>query len=148
LGQYLQWPVIDKDDVRDLLDDTAPGLAYDIMWNVARRQLLLGMSVICDSPLTGGAWHAARIATETEATLAVVECCCPDGVIWRQRINGRKTLNLPAHHQTDWDSMQVNRRLLVAEHAIDPTSYSHLVLDTLVPVAALREQLLEWLAEQ
>jgi hydrogenase nickel incorporation protein HypB len=74
LGRHLQWPVIDKDDVRDLLDDNAPGLAYDVMWNVARRQLLLGMSVICDSPLTGGPWHAAQIAMETIENIGNLVC--------------------------------------------------------------------------
>lgn len=106
LGRRLRWPVIDKDDARDLLDNTNPGLAYDIMFNIARRQLLLGLSVICDSPLTSGPWRAAQVAAETGAALAVVECRCPDEAAWRARIDGRKALNLPSHHQTDWEAMQ------------------------------------------
>lgn len=56
LGKQLGWPVIDKDDVKDLLDGHAQAagpLAYQIMFNIARRQLLQGLNVICDSPLTG-----------------------------------------------------------------------------------------------
>jgi len=76
LGRRLQWPVIDKDDIKDLLYGQAPdsgALAYQVMFNVARRQLLLGLSVICDSPLTGRIAYdrAAGIAAETGASLAL-----------------------------------------------------------------------------
>ena len=43
LSKQLGWPLIDKDDVKDLLDGHAPAagpLAYAIMFNIARRQLL------------------------------------------------------------------------------------------------------------
>jgi hypothetical protein len=39
LSKQLGWPLIDKDDVKDLLDGytaEAGGLAYDIMFNIAR----------------------------------------------------------------------------------------------------------------
>ena len=83
LGCRLGWPLIDKDDVRDLLNDATPhagGLAYDIMFNVARRQLLQGLSVICDSPFAYRRCYdrAVEIAQETGAALAVVECRCTD----------------------------------------------------------------------
>jgi predicted kinase len=138
--------VIDKDDVRDLLDEANPGLAYDIMWNMAHRQLLLGLSVICDSPLTGGAWHAIRVAAETSAALAVVECRSPDEAVWRARIDGRKALNLPSHHQTDWASMQA-RRHTHPPQTLELVGYPHLVVDTTVaPVVALCDRLVAWLA--
>ncbi len=146
LARRLRWPVVDKDDVRDLLDDATPGLAYDIMFNVARRQLLLGLSVICDSPLTGGPWHAVQVAEETGATLAVVECRCPDEAVWRERINARRALNLPAHHQTDWDAMQPLRR--GPAHQLAAIGCPHLVVDTLAPVDTLRDQVVAWLAAQ
>src|SRR5713226_2206518 len=55
LSKRLGWPIIDKDDIKDILDGHSPeagGLAYQTMFNVARRQLLQGLDVICDSPLT------------------------------------------------------------------------------------------------
>jgi predicted kinase len=150
LGRRLQWPVVDKDDIRDLLDDTQPGLAYDVMFNVARRQLLQGLSVICDSPLTNpGPAHAAQIAREAGATLAIVECHCPDEAVWRDRINNRKALHLPSHHQTDWDTMQahrLSRPTRAPGSEIGPHPY--LVVNTLVPVDTLCEQVLAWLATQ
>src|SRR5689334_5263375 len=54
LGSELGWPVIDKDDVKDVIDgrsEDSGGLAYQVMFNVAGRQLSLGLSAICDSPL-------------------------------------------------------------------------------------------------
>jgi predicted kinase len=142
----LRWPVIDKDDARELLDDANPGLAYEIMWSVARRQLLLGLSVICDSPLTGGIWHAAQVATETGATLVVVECRCTDEALWRARIEARKALNLPSHHQTDWEAMQARRRAH-PPRPLDVVGYPHLMLDTsLAPVDLLCDRVVAWLA--
>jgi predicted kinase len=150
LSRRLRWPVIDKDDIRDLLDDRTPGLSYDIMFNIARRQLLQGLHVICDSPLTGGPWHAAQIAAETRATLAFVECHCPDEAIWRARINSRKELNLPAHHQTDWEAMHAHQG---AAGSPEQTSalldtHHHLVVNTLLPVESLCTQVVGWLVDQ
>ncbi|MFN8515963.1 MAG: shikimate kinase [Chloroflexia bacterium] len=51
LSHQLRWPLIDKDDIRDLTDNEPPGLSYNVMLNIGRRQLLQGLSVICDSPL-------------------------------------------------------------------------------------------------
>ena len=154
LGQRLRWPVIDKDDINDIVyghtqEPNSGPLAYDAMFNVARRQLLLGLSVICDSPLTGqiGYEHAASIAQETGATLALVECRCPNDAVWRDRINLRKSLNLPAHHQTDWDKMQRHAsqtnsaRLIRDEHL-------YLMVDTLVPVDVLCRRIVAWLERE
>lgn len=150
LGQQLHWPVIDKDDIRDLLDASTPGLSYDIMFNVARRQLLQGLSVICDSPLrVPGPGHAAQIADETGAALAIVECQCPDEAIWRERINSRTAMNLPAHHQTDWETMQAHRHARdTSAQSTDPGTHPHIIVQTLEAVDTLCEQVVVWLGEQ
>lgn len=64
LGQHLRWPVIDKDDSLDYLEDHQGGAAYDIMFRVAERQLQQGLNVMCDSPLGYGPSyaHARQIA--------------------------------------------------------------------------------------
>jgi predicted kinase len=94
LSKRLGWPLIDKDDVRDLLGGEIPGsggLAYEIMFNIARRQLLQGLNVICDSPLVARVSYdrAQAIANETHAKLAVIECTCSDESLWRSRITER-----------------------------------------------------------
>ena len=115
LSEHRGWPLIDKDDVKDLLDGHAQAagpLAYAIMFHIARRQLLQGLNVICDSPLTGSISYerAQRVVLETHASLAILECICSDESLWKQRINDRKTRQLPAHHQTDWDAFVVRLR--------------------------------------
>ncbi len=151
LGCRLSWPVIDKDDIKDILYGQAPDsgpLAYQVMFNVARRQLLLGLSVICDSPLTGRIAYdrAAGIAAETGASLAVVECRCPDESVWRERINARKDLRLPAHHQTDWESMQARRYHLDPMRYDQITGHPYLLVETLTPVETLCDRVIAWLA--
>jgi predicted kinase len=149
LSKELGWPLIDKDDVKDLLDShmqaTGP-LAYEIMYNIARRQLLQGLNVICDSPLTGNISYerAQSAAAQAQASLAIVECICSDESLWQQRINDRKTHQLPAHHQTDWDAYQ---RLLgqsqFQEHHY-PITHPHLVVDTVQPLHSCLASVLDW----
>lgn len=148
LSKQLKWPLIDKDDVRDLFENQTPGtggLAYDIMFNVARRQLLQGLSVICDSPLAGqmGYERAQAIATETHASLVVIECYCSDELLWRQRINDRKTLALPPHHQADWDAFQAFRQSYYAQ-ASYPIVHPLLAVDTVRPLQECLTEINKW----
>jgi predicted kinase len=149
LGRQLEWPIIDKDDIKDILDAQVPasgGLAYETMWNVARRQLLQGLNVIADSPLTFlMAYEKARaIAQETGATLAIIECRCSDEQVWRQRINARKELQLPAHHQTDWDTFLRYRQQMLAEMDY-PITDLNLVVDTVRPLTEGVAEIIIWL---
>ena len=149
LSRHLGCPLIDKDDIKDILDGSVPdagGLAYEIMFSVARRQLLQGFSVVCDSPLSFHTLYntAHRLATETGAQLAVIECRCSDEGLWRERINARKALALHSHHQTDWVSFQTERR-----RTVEQTEYEiaapHLVVDTGRPLPELLAQVASWL---
>jgi predicted kinase len=150
LSRELGWPLIDKDDVKDLLDghvQAAGPLAYAIMFNIARRQLLQGLNVICDSPLTGNiSYERAQFAAkEALASLAIVECLCSDESLWQQRINGRKTLQLPAHHQTDWDAYQLLLRQSQFQEHQYPITHPHVVVDTAQPLHHCLTSLLAWL---
>lgn len=152
VGHELGWPLIDKDDVKDLLDGQTPeagALAYNIMFNVARRQLRQGLSVICDSPLTSrtGYEHVACIATEAGVSLAVVECRCPDMTVWRRRIEARQALGLPPHHKTDWASLQDHLRTATIESDY-PIAHPYIMVDTVEPVSALCAWVIDWLAQQ
>jgi predicted kinase len=149
LGKQLGWPVIDKDDVLDLLDGHAQAagpLAYEIMFNIARRQLLQGLNVICDSPLTGniGYERAQGTARETHASLAVLECVCSDESLWKQRINGRKAFQLPAHHQTDWDTFQIFLRQPFVQEMYS-IAHPHLIVDTVLSLHESLASVSAWL---
>jgi predicted kinase len=149
LSRELGWPMIDKDDVKDLLDGHASAagpLAYNIMFNIARRQLLQGLNVICDSPLTGNISyeHAQAIARETHASLGIIECVCSDETLWSERINGRKEFQLPAHHQTDWAAMQAFLRHPHLQENYSIT-HPHLVVDTARSLQECIAEALAWL---
>ena len=149
LGRRLGWPLIDKDDIRDLEETPQPGLSYNVMLNIGRRQLIQGLSVICDSPLGYRRTYeaAARIAVETGARLAVVECCCPDEGIWRRRIEERQAFGLPSHHTIDWAAVEAFRRR-TAEDGDFLIAHPHLMVETTAPVEELCERVVRWLAQR
>jgi predicted kinase len=149
LSRRLGWPLIDKDDVRDLSEHEPPGLSYNVMLNIGRRQLLQGLSVICDSPLGYRFTYesATRIATEAGAALVVVECRCPDVDVWRARIEARQSLGLPAHHTTDWASVEAFLRR-TADDGGFVIAHPHLIVDTTLPLETVCEHVIQWLAEQ
>jgi predicted kinase len=151
LSKRLGWPLIDKDDVKDLLDGSTPeagGLSYDIMFTIARRQLLQGLNVICDSPLVSNRayQHARDIAAESSTSLAVVECQCSDEWLWSQRINARKTLQLSAHHQTDWDAFLRLRPNYIAQGNYSITD-PLLVVDTARPFQECLVEIIDWIEQ-
>jgi predicted kinase len=113
LGRALAWPVIDKDDVRVwfwFLDDVNPQAgryAYDAMWQLAETQLSLGLSVICDSPLSEvvGYQDGLALAARYHADLLVVECVCSDEAEWRRRVEARAGQGKPSHQIVTWEQM-------------------------------------------
>jgi predicted kinase len=152
LGRALGWPVVDKDDIKDVLDGRSPdagGLAYEVSFGVVRRQLSLGLSVICDSPLAfEQAYQVARhMASSADAALLVVETRCDDPTVWRQRIEQRRAFGLPAHHQTTWEGLQ--SYLAEAEPRVRyPIPTPCLIVDTTRPLPAVLEEIIDWIAEQ
>ena len=149
LSRQLHWPLIDKDDVKDMFSEQVPdagGLAYDVMLNIVRRQLLQGLDVICDSPMTHRITYerVQHIAKETHAHLAIVECFCSDEHLWSKRVNARKTYGLPAHHVIDWETLQAYRRQQRTE-ARFPITHPHLLVDTARPLAVCITEVIEWL---
>ncbi len=151
LSKQLGWPIIDKDDIKNILDSNtsqAGPLSYEIMFNIARRQLLQGLDVICDSPLVSDVSYqkAKSIATETSASLAIVECHCSDERIWGQRVEARKDLGLPGHHQTDWEAFTKLLPEMLSEGNY-PISHPHLVIYTARPFQEYLFEVLNWIKQ-
>jgi predicted kinase len=149
VGARLGCPVIDKDDVKDVLDGRAPEagrLAHEVMLRLVRRQLVQGLNVVCDSPLLRGVYEQARtIAEETGATLVVVECRCPDEGIWRDRIEARASLGLPAHHTTTWEAVLAWRGRTA--DAVYEITGPHLIVETAGDLAKLLDRTVGWLGD-
>jgi predicted kinase len=149
ISKRLGWPIIDKDDVKDLIDghcDDSGTLAYSVMFNIARRQLQQGLNVICDSPLTYADLYAQarRLASEAGARLVVLECVCSDEGEWQRRVDARGELGLAAHHMSSWEKLQAYRQIV--EGKVDyPVEDEQLVLDTCKAAGEVVEQAVGWL---
>lgn len=152
LGRHLAIALIDKDDIKDILSGQcadAGGLAYTVMFNIARRQLMQGLNTICDSPLSepGGYTTACCVAHDTAAQLIIIECICSSPAEWRRRIERRSALRLPAHHVTSWDDLEAHlqRRAQTSSY---PINHPHLTVDTMTPFDDILKQILNWLESE
>jgi predicted kinase len=155
LGRTLIWPVIDKDDVRDwfwFFDEVNPKAgryAYDAMWQVAETQLSLGLSVICDSPLSEviGYQDGKSLATRHDAKTLVVECICQDPTEWRRRIEARAGKGKPGHHIVTWEQMMA----LLERYGDRPNypieSADYVQVDTTQPIEESLQEILVKLYE-
>lgn len=149
LAQRLRIPLIDKDDVKDVVLDLpdANVLAYAAMWRIVATQLALGLSVIAVSPLSypEGYDRAREIARRYAAGLLVVETVLPEGE-WRRRLDARSPSD-SAHKIRGWEAMQALLRQYNGcwQYPIAPEH--HLVLDTSAPTAVTVERILARLAE-
>lgn len=138
LAQTFGWALLDKDDIKDHLLHVEDGnaLAYEILWAMTRRLLVLGQSVIVDSPLSYPQSYATgkELAAQVQAELLVVETRPPEDV-WQARLDTRPA-HASRHKVASWAAMQ---RLLSDydgcwRYPIDPAH--HLVVDSSGPVAA------------
>ena len=102
--------LIDKDDVRDGLQQlcglveggTLNNISYDIMINIIQRQVMHGMSVIVDCPLSRPTVFSKiqDIADKAKANLLLVECITSDKAVWNERlINRGKKASAESSHK-------------------------------------------------
>ncbi|HEU4326564.1 MAG TPA: AAA family ATPase [Roseiflexaceae bacterium] len=152
LGRTLGIAIIDKDDVKDVLAGActnAGGLAYEVMFRVARRQLLQGLHAICDSPLSEelGYQNACAAAASAEAALVVIECICSDPVEWRSRIEQRAAQGLPTHQIDSWAALErhLERRSTSSRY---PINHPYLLLDTIQPLEQEVARAIAWMREE
>jgi predicted kinase len=147
LSREFGWPIVDKDDIQDTLDThlaSSDGPAYEIMFRVARTQLLHGISVILDSPFWKRTYDNARaLADERGARLVIIECRCVDEAQWRRRIEARQGAGLPARRTTTWESLQAYRsRYDQDAYAIEAP---HLIVDTASEQPGIVTRIRTWL---
>lgn len=102
LAREMRATVIDKDDVKDVIDDVFPnfntgGIAYESMLRLVERNLRIGIDVICDSPLTFSDLYErlCDIAKGHTHQVRVIHLICSDELVWQKRLEGRS--DLPSH---------------------------------------------------
>lgn len=146
LSARLGWPLLDKDDIKDLLDGQtaqAGALSYQILLRLVGRQVQQGVSVVCDSPLLSRTYEGLQaIVSAADARLLVVSCTCPDEGVWRARVTARQGQGLAAHHTVDWAGVQ---RFLAQPEATYPITDPRLTLDTMRLLDDLVAEALAWL---
>lgn len=150
LGSRLGWPVVDKDDINDVLigkvENSGP-FAYNAMFSVSDSLLAQGFSVICASPLRGleGYEHAARLSKRHSVEVLLITCTCSDDELWRERLETRA--RRPAHRVADWATFQAYRRQIGLEPRATST-LPNLDIDTCTPSVDNVQRAFSWLASQ
>lgn len=109
LGSAYHVPVVDKDDAKDALqeqsdnvgDATINEISYDIMMNVTKRQLINGLSVIVDSPLSRKSLYErlTSLAKTFGARVVVLECTASDHRLWNDRLVQRRLNSQGMYHK-------------------------------------------------
>lgn len=156
VGREVSWrlglPLVDKDDVKDLIDGYVPDSgwhAYKVWLRLIGRQLQQGMSVVCDSPLPSVELYKklVSIADAAGAQLVIVQCDCSDDHVLRERIEARVALGLPAHHQTEWSRFCDYRTHYLAT-ANYPINVPLLSVSTLTDPSDTADEVVDWLRLQ
>ncbi len=108
LARHLNWPLIDKDDIKDHTWTLTEGnkLSYEIMWQMTETQLSNGLSVLVDSPFARPHLYetARAIARRHRVRLLVVQTTLPIE-LWQQRLN-KRSANPSSHKPSSWADMQ------------------------------------------
>jgi predicted kinase len=149
LARRLAWPLIDKDDIKDYTYQLPQGnlLAYDIMWQLTRQQLEVGLSVVVDSPLSYQKTYATgqALAKEYGARIFVVETALAEAH-WQQRLDQR--LHEPPNHRVaGWENMQKLLDFYDSSWRFPIAPEHHLVVDTNQSVEQNVQQVIERLQQ-
>jgi predicted kinase len=144
LARRLRCPLIDKDDIKDHVLDTADAneRAYAVMWQIAGVQLALRLNVIAVSPLSYPETYAAAaaLAARHRSRLLVVETQLAEEE-WRRRLDNRRP-GYSTHKISGWEAMQEMLRRYDGcwQYPIPPAQY--IVVDTAQPLKQLVGQVM------
>jgi predicted kinase len=115
IAAVLRCPIIDKDAARDplsVLSSVCPAselnaISYEIMLGYMSAQLSIGLTVICDSPLSKLELfnRAVSICKDNAARILLIEVEC-DEAAWRNRLESRGQLHPETHKPKTWAQLQ------------------------------------------
>ena len=137
LGAELAIPVFAKDWIEapilktELVPPEVLGaIGYDLLTALARRQLMLGQSVILDSVASTASIRSVwrSLAQEFDAAWLVIECICSDARLHRERMSGRAR-NIPDWPELAWADVE-----RVSSY-FERWREDRLILDSMEPVA-------------
>ena len=117
-------------------------IGYDLLTALARRQLMLGQSVILDSVASTASirseWRC--LAEEFRADWLVIECICSDPRIHRERLSGRRR-NIPDWPELDWADVE-----RVSSY-FEAWSEERLILDSVEPLPCNLEKAIRYVED-
>jgi predicted kinase len=136
VARQLEIPVFAKDWLEAVLlqNEFTPNpktgyLGYELLTTLARRQLMLGQSVILDSVASSESIRACwrDMAAEFGAERQVIECVCTDEDLHRRRLVSRQR-GIPGWHELTWEDVQTVKGYYV------PWQEPRLILDMGLPL--------------
>jgi predicted kinase len=91
----------------DQAQQIAGPLSYELLVDLARDNLSLGLSVVLDSPAGYQVFRerVKGLARSAKVELRLIECICTDEKLLRQRVESRSQ-DLPAYRTRDWTTYQ------------------------------------------
>jgi predicted kinase len=108
IGKELKLPVLDKDDIGDVLFpiqnlESTNRHCYDVLWNIVRKQLEVGVDVIVDSPLRLKAdfERVSDMVAKLGGSVRPIRVTCSDIALWRSRLEERNRY-MPEHRKWSW----------------------------------------------
>ena len=147
LARQLGWPLVDKDDIKDYIYHLPQGnvLAYEIMWQLTRRQLEIGLSVVVDSPLSYPISYATgqELAAAYGVRLLVIETRLPEDA-WRARLELRSQ-QPQTHRVASWAAMQQALRDYAGCWRYSIAPEEHYVIDSSQAVDQLVQSIVTYL---
>jgi predicted kinase len=119
VARELRAVYLDKDTIRDCViaqtekqkleqaPQLAEALSYELLVDLARDNLSLGLSVVLDSPAGYQAFRerVKGLARSARVELRLIECICTDERLLRQRVEGHGQ-DAPAYRTRDWATYQ------------------------------------------
>lgn len=142
LARELRAVYLDKDTIKEGVlrlgaemkleqaERLAGALSYELLVDLARDNLTLGLPVVIDSPAAYRLFRdrVKAVARALKADLKLIECICTDERMLRERVEGRAR-ELPPHQATDWETFQRDRS------RFERISEPRLIVDTAEPEA-------------
>lgn len=149
LCRRLNWPLLDKDDIKDHTWTLADGneLSYAILWQMVETQLSNGLSVIVDSPLARPQLYETvkSLAKRNQARLLIVQSEI-DEATWKLRLE-KRSANPSPHKPSSWQDME--KQLAIYNGVYNyPIADEHLfVANTGQPMSVLLDKILRRLGK-
>jgi len=113
---------------------------YELLTVLAKRQLMLGQSVILDSVASTESIRSTwkQVAAKYAAEWSVIECICSDENIHVERLKSRQR-GIPGWHELDWADVESVKSYFV------PWNEPRLVVDAIQSVDKNLKKILDWL---